>query len=101
VCCRVVEKKGDAGEKKTYISGKTKRLLRNASLYQAFYKFYDDLGFKIIKVKGHTRSTSRDKAHCIFSILDKEGSKEGFQAMDELTRPFFERFNFFDFRPRI
>ncbi len=74
-CVAGLLKRRETLEKKTYISGKTKRLFRNASLYQAFYKFYDDLGFKIIKVKGHTRSTSRDKAHRIFSILDKEVRK--------------------------
>ena len=83
-CVAGLMKRRKTLEEKAYISSKTKCLLRNAPLYQAFYKFYDDLGFEIIKVKGHTRSASRDRAHCIFSMLDKEVRKGFRQWMSEV-----------------
>lgn len=71
-------------EEKAYISSKTNCLLRNAPLYQAFYKFQNDLGFEVIKIKGHTHSASRDRTHCIFSILDKQVRKAFRQWMSEV-----------------
>jgi ribonuclease HI len=62
-------------EDKAFISKRTKRPLKNAPLYGRFYQFYDELGFEIIKVTGHTRSSSQDRVHRIFSRVDKEVRK--------------------------
>ena len=62
-------------EKEGYISRKTNLALKNASLYRSFYEFHDELGFEVIKVKGHTRSCSRNVVDNIFSFIDKEARK--------------------------
>lgn len=54
---------------------KTNRLLKNTSFYRRFYKYYDELGFDVIKVAGHTRSNSHDPVQRIFSFVDKEVRK--------------------------
>jgi predicted GIY-YIG superfamily endonuclease/ribonuclease HI len=59
----------------SFLSQKTNRPLRNAPLYRAFYEFHDELGFEVIKVAGHSRPLPRDRAHRIFSFVDKEVRK--------------------------
>jgi predicted GIY-YIG superfamily endonuclease/ribonuclease HI len=59
-----------------FLSKRTNLPLRNASLYRAFYEFHDDLGFEVIKVKGHSRTRLNDSAHRIFSFIDKKARKE-------------------------
>jgi ribonuclease HI len=58
-----------------YLCKRTNRLLKNTALYRKFYEFYDELGFEVIKVAGHTSSCSHDTVHCIFSCVDKEVRK--------------------------
>ena len=58
-------------EAKGFLSGKTNCLLKNAPLYQEFYEAYDQLGFKVIKVTGHSRSCSHDTVDRIFSCIDR------------------------------
>lgn len=58
-----------------FLSKRTNNLLKNASLYRKFYEFHDRIGFKVIKVAGHTRSCSHDTVHRIFSFVDKEVRK--------------------------
>ncbi|MGC1402401.1 MAG: RNase H family protein [Thermodesulfobacteriota bacterium] len=60
---------------KAFISKRTNRPLKNAALYCRFYQFYDELGFEIIKVAGHTPSRSQDPVHRIFSWVDREVRK--------------------------
>jgi ribonuclease HI len=55
-----------------FISKGKNREITNASLYREFYEFHDVLGFKVIKVAGHTRSCSHDTVHHIFSCVDRE-----------------------------
>ena len=55
-----------------FCSRGTDRLLKNAGLYYKFYEFYDALGFEVVKVAGHSRSSSHDSIHRIFSFVDKE-----------------------------
>jgi ribonuclease HI len=62
-------------EEKAFLSKRTNRPLKNAVLYGRFFQFYDQLGFEIIKVAGHTRSSSQDRVHHIFSWVDKEVRK--------------------------
>ena len=62
-------------EDKDFLSKRTNRLLQNASLYRRFFEFYDELGFEVIKVTGHTRSCSQDTVHRIFSWVDQEVRK--------------------------
>lgn len=68
-----------------FISKSTKLPLRNFSLYQAFYKFHDELGFEVIKVKGHSRSSLKDNIQHIFSFVDKEARKALRLWKDELS----------------
>ena len=62
-------------EANRFLSRKTNLLLKNAFLYRKFYEFHDELGFEVTKVKGHTRSCSRDTVHSIFSLIDRESRK--------------------------
>lgn len=58
-----------------FASTRTHRLLRNAALYRAFYELSDQLGIEVVKVEGHTRTSSRNTVDHIFSIIDKEARK--------------------------
>lgn len=58
-----------------FLSKKTGQELSNAPLYRAFYKLHDDLGFQVVKVKGHSAPQGRDAAHRIFSCVDKKARK--------------------------
>jgi len=58
-----------------FLSKRSKRPLRNSTLYRAFYEFHDELGFEVIKVRGHSRTRPNDSAHRIFSFVDKEARK--------------------------
>jgi ribonuclease HI len=51
---------------------KSNRLLKNASLYRMFYGLLDEIDFKVVKVRGHSRSDSHDTVHRIFSIVDRK-----------------------------
>jgi ribonuclease HI len=62
-------------EEKAFISKRTNRPLKNADLYLRFYQLYDEMGFEIIQVAGHTRSSSQDPVYRIFSWIDREVRK--------------------------
>jgi len=62
-------------EANSFLSNKTNLPLKNSSLYREFYKFHNELGFEITKVKGHTCSCYRDTVHSIFSFIDREARK--------------------------
>jgi ribonuclease HI len=58
-------------EQNNLISKRTKESLKNASLYREFYRLYDEIGFEIVKVKGHSKSGNQDTIHRIFSYVDR------------------------------
>jgi len=58
-----------------FLSKRSNQPLRNSAFYRAFYEFHDELGFEVIKVKGHSRTGLKDSAHRIFSFVDKEARK--------------------------
>ncbi len=58
-----------------FLSKKTNRQLGNASLYRVFYEFHDELGFRVVKVDGHSGSLARDAVHRVFSFVDREARK--------------------------
>jgi ribonuclease HI len=62
-------------ERNDFMSRKTGTALKNAALYRAFFKLYDEEGFDVIKVTGHTRSSDRTMVQGIFSFLDREVRK--------------------------
>jgi ribonuclease HI len=62
-------------ERTGFLSTRTHRPIRNAALYRMFYELSDELGFEVIKVSGHTRTSSRDTIDHVFSIVDKEARK--------------------------
>jgi ribonuclease HI len=68
-----------------FVSKKTNRQLGNASLYRAFYEFHDELGFHVVKVAGHSKSSAHDTAQRIFSFVDKEARKALKIWLKELT----------------
>jgi ribonuclease HI len=63
-------------EAKGFLSKRAGHQLKNACLYRRFYEFYDELGFEIIKVAGHTRSCSHSTVRRIFSLVDKNVRKK-------------------------
>jgi ribonuclease HI len=74
-------------EAKGFLSKRTTRLLRNALLYRRFYELHDELGFEIIKVKGHTPFRCRDTIDGIFSFVDKETRKALRLWIKEIRKP--------------
>jgi ribonuclease HI len=62
-------------ERTGFLSTRTHCPIRNAALYRMFYELSDELGFEVIKVSGHTRTSSRDTVDHVFSIVDKEVRK--------------------------
>jgi ribonuclease HI len=70
---------------KNFLSSRTNRPLKNASLYRAFYEFHDALGFEVIKVEGHTRACAHDTVRRIFSFVDKKARKALKLWMDEFA----------------
>jgi ribonuclease HI len=59
-------------EANNFLSGRTGRPLTNATLYREFYAAYDELGFEVIKVAGHSRARAHDTVQRIFSCVDRE-----------------------------
>ncbi len=53
-----------------YISAKGK-LLANHTLYKDFFKLYDNLNIKLIKVKGHIKSIRKNDIDKLFTIVDR------------------------------
>lgn len=70
-CISGLSKRRGKLEANAFLSGKTNRPLKNAELYQEFFKLSDDPGFEVVKVAGHTRAHSRDTIEQIFSLIDK------------------------------
>jgi len=62
-------------EANQFLSRRSGQLLTNAPLYQALYAAYDNLGFQLVKVAGHTRACTRDTVQQIFSCVDTEVRK--------------------------
>lgn len=58
-----------------FLAKRSGRPLTNAPLYRAFYAAYDQLGFQLIKVPGHSRACSHDTVQRIFSYVDREVRK--------------------------
>jgi ribonuclease HI len=58
-----------------FLAKRSGRPLTNAPLYRAFYAAYDQLGFQLIKVPGHSRACYRDTVQRVFSYVDKEVRK--------------------------
>ena len=58
-----------------FIAKRSGRPLSNAALYRAFYSAYDQIGFQLIKVAGHSRACSHDTVQRIFSYVDREVRK--------------------------
>jgi ribonuclease HI len=59
-------------EANDFLAGRSGRPLTNATLYRAFYAAYDEIGFELIKVAGHSRASSHDTVQRIFSYVDRE-----------------------------
>ncbi len=60
---------------RNFLSRRSNLPLRNSDLYREFYEFHDELGFEVIKVKGHSPTCRRDSARRIFSFVDREARK--------------------------
>ncbi|MEN8264582.1 MAG: GIY-YIG nuclease family protein [Nitrospirota bacterium] len=71
-CVAGLLRRRSALESKGFVSSRTNRPLRNAPLYRRFYELYDEYGFEVIKVAGHTSSGSRDAVQRVFSFVDRE-----------------------------
>jgi len=84
-CVAGLLKRRSGLEGKGFLGKRTNRLIKNAALYRKFYELHDELGFEVIKVKGHSRSSSHDTVHRIFSIVDKQVRKALKTWMEELT----------------
>lgn len=61
-------------EKKNYRSKKNK-LIKNAELYQVFYRLTDQLDCTFIKVKGHQASHKKEETEKFFTLVDRASRK--------------------------
>lgn len=59
-------------EANTFISQRSGQQLRNANLYREFYTAYDEIGFTLFKVAGHSRASSRNTVQRVFAYVDQE-----------------------------
>jgi ribonuclease HI len=59
-------------EGNAFLARRSGRPLTNALLYRAFYAAYDELGFELVKVAGHSRASTHDTVQRIFSYVDQE-----------------------------
>lgn len=55
-------------------AGKNKGL-SHAGLYRAFYQLHDELGFKLTKLKGHSKRADKSRYDAIFSYVDQASRK--------------------------
>lgn len=55
------------------------RELNQAALYREFYRASDRWQFKVVKLKGHSKSSAKDRAHILFSCVDK-GSRKALKS---------------------
>ena len=62
-------------ENNDFIGKRSGQPLSHAALYRTFYAAYDQIGFELIKVSGHSPVSSHDTVHRIFSYVDKEMRK--------------------------
>lgn len=62
-------------ENSDFIGKRSGQPLNHAALYRSFYAAYDQIGFEVIKVSGHSPVSSHDTVHRIFSYVDKEMRK--------------------------
>ncbi len=60
----------DGFERKNYMTSKGNQI-KNHELYKVFYKILDILDIEFIKVKGHKKSSQKDKIDDIFTLVDK------------------------------
>ena len=74
-CVAGLMKRRNTLTKSDFIAKRSSCLLTNATLYREFYAAYDQLGFELIKVSGHSRTSSHDAVHRIFSYVDREVRK--------------------------
>jgi len=62
-------------KKNNYKSIGKNKTLNHATLYKHFFCLYDLLKFKIIKLKGHSKSSLKDNLHKIFTLGDRGSRK--------------------------
>lgn len=65
-----------AGLENRNFQSKKKDSLTNALLYRQYFLLQDQLGFEVIKVKGHSPSSTHDEVQRIFSYVDRAVRKE-------------------------
>jgi ribonuclease HI len=70
-CIVSLEHRQERLESNNYKSLGKNRELNNASLYKCFYEWRVKLNFSLIKIKGHSKKTQKDKIDNIFSFVDR------------------------------
>jgi len=65
-----------------YIAKRSGHPLAHAQLYRTFYEAFDQLGFLLVKVTGHSPAESHDTVQRIFSFVDREVRKTLAQCLD-------------------
>jgi len=61
---------------KDYRSARTGVPLANSSLYRLFFAVWDELGFEVVKLAGHSRAAKQDSLQRIFSVVDRSARRE-------------------------
>ena len=84
-CIAGLLKRRAALESNNFCAKRSGRELNNINLYRRYFELYDAQGFDVIKMTGHTRPSSRDTAHSVFSFLDREVRRALRAWVHELT----------------
>jgi len=74
-CIAGLPRRREKLERSEFTSRACNRALNNAPLYRRFYSYSDNIGFDVIKLKGHSKSVTKDALHKIFSYVDKASRK--------------------------
>jgi ribonuclease HI len=71
-CVAGLVRRRDGLIRSDFIAKRSGQPLTNALLYREFYAAHDRLGFKLIKVPGHSPACTHDAVQRIFSCVDRE-----------------------------
>ncbi|PHS59188.1 MAG: ribonuclease H [Sulfurimonas sp.] len=69
-----LQERRDGFERKNYMTAKGVQI-KNHELYKAFFKRLDILDCEFIKVKGHKKSSEKNKIDEIFTLVDRASRK--------------------------
>jgi len=71
-------------ESADYLSVRTGRPVNHAGLYRRFFELWDEIGFSVRKVSGHSDYRYQDAVHRVFHYVDREARRRLKQWLRQL-----------------